>query len=82
MSLLSAVSRYTGASSIGTRFRKRRAKYVMSLIDEIYAEQGHCRILDIGGEGLYWKLFDEDYLRTRCVQVTISNIEYDPRHGR
>jgi len=75
---LSAVIHDQGISGIGAYFRKKRSQHVTALIDTIYARQGQCRILDIGGECLYWKLFDEDFLYTRRVHITITNIEYDP----
>jgi hypothetical protein len=78
MSLLPFVTDQRMMSSVGAYFRKRRAKYITSLIEGVYARNGQCRILDIGGEALYWKMFDPAYLRARRVHITITNIEYDP----
>ena len=78
MSSLSAIIHNRDMSWLGAHFRKQRSRHIRALIDKIHAEHGQCRILDIGGEGLYWKIFDADYLHTRRVHVTITNLEYDP----
>jgi hypothetical protein len=71
--LVNRVTGLTDPATVSTEMRRRRAGRIEALIDRIYQEKGSCRILDIGGETGYWRLFDWDALRARRVQVVISN---------
>jgi hypothetical protein len=47
----------------------------MSLIEQSFIQNAQCRILDVGGETVYWNAFDEGYLRSRNVTITLINPE-------
>jgi hypothetical protein len=51
--------------------------HITSIIETCFARSGQCRILDIGGEAVYWKMLDEDYLRHHNVMVTMVNSEIE-----
>jgi hypothetical protein len=36
------------------RFRQKRLSRFLSIVDEIVAARGSCRILDVGGKLAYW----------------------------
>ena len=67
------VSELIDPGTVGAEMRRKRAEKVEALIDWIFRENGSCRILDIGGETGYWRFFNWDFLRSRQVQVVISN---------
>lgn len=72
---------YSNPSSLGSQFRRKRFKYVESLVRHVLTTQNECTIIDIGGTATYWKLMSAELLK-RCV-ITISNLENvrggDPR---
>ncbi|MGD9925245.1 MAG: SAM-dependent methyltransferase, partial [Pseudorhodoplanes sp.] len=47
---------YADSSSLPFRFRQKRFAHVRELIDGIIAAKGSCRILDVGGETVYWNI--------------------------
>ena len=63
MTILSRLAHYDDPNSLGSRLRRRRSFRIRRLIEATCAEQGECRVLDIGGEARYWGAFDADYLR-------------------
>jgi Methyltransferase domain len=75
MTFMQRIARYDDPRSLGSRLRKRRSLHIASLIEQCLSQSGRCRILDIGGEAIYWKMFDEDYLRRRNVMITMVNPE-------
>ncbi len=66
--------KYRDPGSIRYKFREARSRHVKRIIDRIYASAGSCRIVDIGGEEYYWRVFGLDYLSTRKVSVTLVNL--------
>jgi len=73
MNLIYALQDPQNANSLASRFRRARAKRIVSLIERISAQRGACRIIDLGGEPDYWNLFDRDFLETAKVDVTLVN---------
>ena len=65
---------YGGKGGLSRRFRENRFKLLISLIDEIIAEKGQCRIADIGGTTYYWDIASE-FVRSRPVEITLINRE-------
>jgi hypothetical protein len=61
------------ANSLSMRMRRARARHVVELITATFAEQGRCRILDLGGEPDYWRLFDRGVLEAAKVSITLVN---------
>ncbi len=74
---------YSDARSLPYRFRKRRFVHVRRLIQDIIAEKGFCRIVDLGGRATYWKLGD-DLFAGGDVEVHLVNpaTERVPPGGR
>ncbi|MGD0185168.1 MAG: methyltransferase domain-containing protein [Roseiarcus sp.] len=75
---LSRLVDYSNPNSLGSRLRLRRRHHLEGLIEAIYQRKGSVRIVDLGGRREYWKLFDDLYLRSRKVHVTLVNPEYTP----
>ena len=73
MNLIYALQDPANPNSLAVRFRKARAKRIVDLIGQISAERGACRILDLGGEPDYWRLFDREFLEASKVHITLVN---------
>lgn len=67
----------TVPTSLASRMRAARSKYLRDMIDEVYLRKGSCSILDIGGDQDYWKIFGESYLRSKKVTVVLANLKFD-----
>lgn len=78
MSTLVRLVDYDNPRSLGSRMRQKRRTRIVDLIDGIHARQGRVRILDLGGREVYWRIFGDDYLRARGVEVTMVNPEPQP----
>jgi SAM-dependent methyltransferase len=61
--------------SINQKFREKRFKFFISLLDKVKAENPGrpVRILDIGGLEVYWERMN--YLDTNDVHITLLNLE-------
>lgn len=66
--------KYQDPSSIRYKLREARSRRVKKIIDDIYASTGACRIVDVGGEENYWRVFGYDYLSDRKVTITLVNL--------
>ena len=73
MDLIHALQDRDNPNSLAMRFRRARAKRIVDLISAIHAGRGACRILDLGGEPDYWRLFDRAFLRAKAVHVLLVN---------
>lgn len=73
MNLIHALQDHDNPNSLVSRFRRARSRRVVALIEAIHAEKGAVRIIDLGGEAEYWRLFDPDMLRAKGVHVTLVN---------
>ena len=61
-------------NSLARRFRQARARRIVELIEVICAEKGLVRILDMGGDPVYWdRYFDRGFLERSGAHVTIVN---------
>lgn len=63
---------YGREQSLSRRFRAKRFKRVLGLIDDIVAREGRCRIADIGGTRYYWDIAGDEIAR-RPVEITLIN---------
>lgn len=77
------VSGINPRGAMATRMRRKRGEHILALIAKIHAEKGSCRIIDLGGEPAYWRIFDRGVLENLGVHVTLVNpepqvIEEDP----
>ena len=73
MNLIYALQDPANPNSLAMRFRRERAKRIVDLIAETFAERGVCRILDLGGEPDYWRLFEREFLEAAKVHITLVN---------
>jgi hypothetical protein len=64
----------TSQADLKSGFRKKRFQTILKLINDIVADKGRCRILDIGGRYSYWEDFKEE-LDGFPIEVTITNLE-------
>jgi hypothetical protein len=72
--LMARFQNYDDPNSLVFKIRKKRTKYIIPLIDKAFKEAGSCRIIDLGGEEWYWKIFDKEYLKSRNVSITLINM--------
>jgi hypothetical protein len=73
MNLLHRLQDHDDPNSLAMRFRRARAKRVVELITAIHAERGAVRILDLGGEPGYWRLYDRGFLQSKAVTIHLVN---------
>jgi hypothetical protein len=57
----------------GNPFRQRRLQRCLSIIDQIIAVRGACRILDVGGHVAYWQRLEPLWGDRKC-HITIVNL--------
>lgn len=62
-----------GLNGDHSRFRVRRFRQFLALIDHTLATKTSCRIIDIGGTLAYWQAFERE-LRDRNVTILIVNL--------
>lgn len=58
-------------------YRLRRFARFLALVDEVIAEKGRCRILDIGGTQSYWLALRETW-QGRDIDITLVNLTAEP----
>jgi hypothetical protein len=64
------------------RFRQARLARFLTIVDEIVAAKGRCRIIDVGGNLEYWQGLD-DLWRDRPLHFTLVNLAPEmPPDGR
>jgi hypothetical protein len=63
----------TESSVYGNRFRQKRLRRFLSLVDATIAEKGNCRILDLGGKLAYWEALYPLW-RDRSCHITLVNL--------
>lgn len=66
---------YSNAKTLGSRLRAKRAARIRSLIDAIFERKNRVRIVDLGGRESYWRVFGDEYLGSRNVEITLVNLE-------
>jgi hypothetical protein len=57
----------------GNQFRQRRLRRCLSIIDQIVAARGTCRILDVGGSLAYWRRLEPLWGDRKC-HITLVNL--------
>lgn len=63
----------TESAVYGNRFRQKRLRRFLSLVDATIAEKGNCRILDLGGKLAYWQALYPLW-RDRSCHITLVNL--------
>lgn len=71
----------TVPTSLASRMRTARSKYLRDMIDKVHRRKGSCSIVDVGGDREYWEIFGESYLRTRNVTVILANLKFNGDRG-
>lgn len=61
-------------NSLSSRLRARRDVRLRALVAAVHAVKGAVRIIDMGGTPEYWQRVGLDFLRSRRVQITITNL--------
>ena len=57
-------------------FRKRRFAHFRKLVESVLAQNGACRILDIGGSADYWRVYGADLMADVRVSISLLNLCY------
>jgi hypothetical protein len=71
---MTTLSLSTSAAAVyGNSFRQQRFSRFLTIVDEIVADRGECRILDIGGRLPYWQAL-EPLWRDRPCHITLVNL--------
>lgn len=73
MNLIHKLHYQDNPNSLASRLRRARAKHVIALIEAVVAEKGEVKILDLGGEPDYWRLYDRAFLEASKVKITLVN---------
>jgi hypothetical protein len=71
--LIHALQDLNDPNSLVSHMRRARAKRIVDLISRIFKDRGEVRILDLGGEPDYWRLFDRSFLEASNVHITTVN---------
>lgn len=69
------LTNYESGTSLGSLFRRRRARLITDLIESCFQKAQRVRILDIGGRESYWNIFSDEFLDSHRVHVTLINEE-------
>ena len=72
--LVKAVANYDDPNSLGSRLRARRIGPLLAMADEVFAQTGSVRIIDVGGTERYWGIVPPEFISTRNVSITIVNL--------
>lgn len=73
MKLIHAFQDASDPNSLVSRFRRARSRRVVELIEKTHAEKGAVRIIDLGGEADYWRMFDREMLARTDAHITLVN---------
>src|SRR5579875_3391667 len=73
MDLIQSLQDHDNPNSLAMRFRRARARRIVEMISAIHAERGSVRVLDLGGEPGYWRLFDRGFLQEKAVTIRLVN---------
>lgn len=63
----------TESAVYGSRFRQKRLRRFLAMVDEIIAQKGNCRILDLGGKLAYWQALYPLW-HDRSCHITLVNL--------
>ena len=65
---------YMNPRSLDCRFRQRRYWHIRTIIDQILARHGRCRIIDLGGAEGYWSIA-AGHVDDQRIQIDLVNLE-------
>jgi hypothetical protein len=68
---------YAPPNSVENRFRVHRFRLFKPIVDQVLADKGTCRILDLGGTPNYWEEFgaDLDWDRVNVCALNVTHSE-------
>lgn len=69
-----SITDYTNPNSLGSRFRRKRTRPLIELIEAVHKAKGSVSIVDAGGTTRYWRMFPQDVLRANNVHITLVNL--------
>lgn len=69
---------YNNQNSFGSKLRHNRSLRVVRIVERICEKYGSCRILDLGGTYVYWKVFPSNWFERYKIQITLLNLQAVP----
>lgn len=69
------ISNYNNPDSLASRFRRRRAECLLSLMEECHRRYGQVKILDVGGRANYWDIVPDIFFHRMKISITLVNTE-------
>ena len=73
---------YNNPRSLGSWFRRRRAKQIMVLLEHCYQRYQRVDILDIGGRANYWNIIPQSVFQRFKMKVTLVNDDEELKVGK
>ena len=64
---------YNDEQSIGTWFRRRRAKPLIAMLQQCHQRYGYVDVIDIGGRESYWAILPEHLFAELKLSITLVN---------
>ena len=83
--LARAATDYGNPNSLAYRFRARRIRPLLEMIEVEHGRQGHVELVDVGGTECYWEIVPTSFLDEHDVTISIVNLpsaSTPPDHGR
>jgi hypothetical protein len=71
----------TVPTSLASRMRAARSRYLREMIEKVHLRKGSCTIADVGGDRGYWEIFGEAYLRSKNVSIVLANLKFEGESG-
>jgi hypothetical protein len=69
------LANYHDPRSLGSRFRRRRIKVLLKIIEGLLTSKQTVRILDLGGTPAYWRILPAELLRSGRLHITLVNFD-------
>jgi len=68
------INDYHSKSSLGYKFRLKRSIHIRKIIENIFFNNGEVKILDVGGNEIFWNTIGLDFLDKNKVQIHLVNL--------
>ncbi len=73
MALSKLITNYNNKKSLGSKFRAKRIKPLLKIIENIFHKNGEVKILDVGGTMLYWECLPDNFIQKNKIKITLLN---------
>jgi hypothetical protein len=73
---------YAPTNSVKNRFRVQRFRLFKLIVDQVIADKGTCRILDVGGTSAYWKEFGSVLDWDKVTVCTVNVLREEMTNSR